>query len=203
MATNRWATADDAFQRQFKESSAANQALIDYAQMGKERSLRKLAARYLQQRDQQQQAGEPANVPTVRVETLEDWSRKYHWQDRVAVFDDEQRAARLRARRADIDTMNIRHVQLSHGLLAKAADWLKEKTNKVTKASDVAAYVKLAVEIERRALGLPTEHLELTAMSTDALLTRYYNLVDQIRLQAVDGGEEDGEDGQGTEPATT
>lgn len=59
------------------ESRKARQALLDYAQMGSGRGLRKLHARY--------QAEELA--PTRRLSSLLAWSSRFDWQARVARFD--------------------------------------------------------------------------------------------------------------------
>lgn len=59
------------------ESRKARQALLDYAQAGAGRGLRKLHARY--------QAAETA--PTRRLSSLLAWSSRFDWQARVARFD--------------------------------------------------------------------------------------------------------------------
>lgn len=59
------------------ETVKAHRALQDYAIMGPGRSLRRLA-------DDYQTQDKP---PTKRRQTLEKWSTKFAWQDRVALFD--------------------------------------------------------------------------------------------------------------------
>jgi hypothetical protein len=184
-----WRTSDEAFARQLGESPLANAALVDYAAMGEgERSLRKLCDRYKDRKD----AG--ASPPTVRLETLEEWSKKYQWQRRVAVYDQEERAKRLKAQQGDIETMNKRHIQTAQALLGKALLWLKEADNTVTKPADVIQFAKLAIDIERRARGLPTELLNLSTMSNEQLLQMHADLLNALRAE-VAGDEGLGDDG--------
>lgn len=54
----------------------AAEAFDDFVAMGPTRSLRKLVASYRQR---------PVNeAPTIRFETLAEWSSRYQWQDRLA-----------------------------------------------------------------------------------------------------------------------
>ena len=66
------------------ESSAANRALHDYAALAlthARRSLRTLHAAY------QVQARRGRPVPTKRLHTLEGWSSRWQWQQRVRSWD--------------------------------------------------------------------------------------------------------------------
>lgn len=82
------------------ESTQANQALHDYAELGPGRSLSQLAGVY---RSQIEGGSKP---PAKSISTLRGWSAAHHWQDRVAAADDLARkaeraaAAAVRAERA-------------------------------------------------------------------------------------------------------
>ena len=190
-----WNTSDDAFARQLGESKSANTALIDYTLMGAgERSLRKLCDQY---RAHKAEGDDP---PTVRLETLEDWSRKYRWQDRVAVYDAEQRAKRIAETRADVDGMNKRHIRIANALLARALLWInateeikdgpqegtKVLKHELTKPSEVLAFIKLGADMERRARGMPTAVLELQSLTDDELLARHEQVLAALRADLAD-----------------
>lgn len=64
-----------------KETNKALKGFEDYFQMGPGRSLRKLHAEYQRQTD-----GKP---PAKMLKTLETWSTKHGWQDRIAQRDKE------------------------------------------------------------------------------------------------------------------
>lgn len=70
-----------------KETPKAAQAFADYVALGPGRSLRSLHARY-----RQQTVNKP---PTVRFETLAEWSTTYGWQDRIAAAATERSNALL------------------------------------------------------------------------------------------------------------
>lgn len=61
-------------QRKSRETANAAQAFADYVAMGPGRSIRKLHDRYKQN---------PSNAPAKSLDTLFDWSGKFHWQDRL------------------------------------------------------------------------------------------------------------------------
>lgn len=98
------------------EPSKAVQALHDYAALGPGRSLPALIERY--------RNGMQGASPTVRLTTVREWSAAYHWQDRVAAFDELERkrereaAAALRAERAKV--LADRNWELSQKLTERA-----------------------------------------------------------------------------------
>jgi hypothetical protein len=81
------------------ESIRSNWALHDYASLGLARSLTQLRARYLDQ----------VGAPTVSIRTLEKWSKRYSWRERVAAWD----AANLRRLDAQRDEARRRLVDAS------------------------------------------------------------------------------------------
>lgn len=66
-------------QRKEGESSKAVQACNDYLRMGPGRSLQKLHHIYTE--------STPEQPPTKELRTLKEWSRRYDWQARVALYD--------------------------------------------------------------------------------------------------------------------
>ncbi|MEO0599437.1 MAG: hypothetical protein AAF126_25215, partial [Chloroflexota bacterium] len=69
------------------ESSKAHAAYLDYRGMGVSRSLRKLHETYIAD-------ASPTQHPTNRLRTLENWSAKYAWQDRIAEWEKHQQTQR-------------------------------------------------------------------------------------------------------------
>lgn len=98
------------------EPPKAVQALHDYAALGPGRSLPLLIERY--------RSGMQGASPTVRLTTVREWSAAWHWQDRVAAFDELERkrereaAAALRAERAKV--LADRNWELSQKLTERA-----------------------------------------------------------------------------------
>lgn len=71
------------------ETKKANEALRDYARMGPARSLRKLHARYTQQK----LSGDITIPPTLSLYTLGNWSMRFGWPARAEAFDILERRA--------------------------------------------------------------------------------------------------------------
>lgn len=67
-------------QRQKGESSKAYSAYIDYRDMGVIRSLRKLHNNYIA-------PTAPQHCPTKNLSTIENWSSRYSWQDRIKSYE--------------------------------------------------------------------------------------------------------------------
>ena len=63
------------------ETASASQALYDYAHMGYNRSLKRLAEKYQDDED----------PPTRSYETIAHWSSAFEWQDRVAKWEEIER----------------------------------------------------------------------------------------------------------------
>lgn len=78
--------------RQDNESTKAYQAFLDYRDMGVARSLRALHERY-----NGQMSSKP---PTKMINTIETWSVKNSWQERIKAWDEYQTEERNRAQMA-------------------------------------------------------------------------------------------------------
>ncbi len=173
-----WRTADEALARMVSEgeSSASHAALVDYAYMGEHhRSLKRLVESY----QERKRRGE--DVPSVRLPTLETWSARFAWQDRIRVFDMDQRARRMLANQAELDTMHKRHAQLAQAFQAKVLEWLKDPLSKIYQPQDAATFLKLAVSIERQSRGVPSVVAELHSLTDQQLLDRYMGLIEALK----------------------
>jgi hypothetical protein len=73
------------WQQQAGETAKAYSAFLDYCRMGPGRSLAKLCASY-RQKDGETTAEIP---PTKLLRTLERWSSKYNWQQRIEAWETE------------------------------------------------------------------------------------------------------------------
>lgn len=74
------------------ETDKANQGLHDYALMGRHRALKKLAEKY--EEDERRRARGDTSVPdppTLSEYTINNWSAKYDWQNRVLQWEMLQR----------------------------------------------------------------------------------------------------------------
>jgi hypothetical protein len=76
--------ATDPLKRLDGESEAANGALNDYARMGYGRSLKRLHEHYVE-------LAKTEYVPSTSYGTVNTWSTKYDWVDRVAAWTDIER----------------------------------------------------------------------------------------------------------------
>lgn len=128
-----------------QETAKAAAAFAEYCALGAARSLRKMAQNY-------------AN-PTSRLRQFQDWSTRYHWQERVKQYDRERALERAAAR----EEMNERHAELARTQQKRALDQIQALIEARAFGSQAAVQLlKLATDLERLALGAPTsvEHQE-------------------------------------------
>jgi hypothetical protein len=88
---------------------------------------------------------------------FEGWSSRHDWASRAAAWDvhlDQAVQARIMKERGE---MAARQVRLGQSLQEKATEGLKALQSKELEASDVAALAKAGAQIERVAMGEPTE----------------------------------------------
>lgn len=157
------------------ETSVAHEALLSYCFMPPaERSLRALLRRY---EDQAQTGTKP---PTTSLRTLFGWSRQHQWGARVADFDAEERRKRIAQEQEARAKMNQRHIQTALALQGKVLEWLRDPTSRLEKPADVLLALRISVDIERKARGVPDALLQLTTLSDDELIARYTGLMRQV-----------------------
>lgn len=161
-------------ERQPGETLRAVQACNDYLRMGPGRSLRSLIEEYA--RDGQ------TRPPTRNRSTLTNWSARYHWQDRAAVYD-----ARLEVEK------NRRADEVMQSGLALAHE-------RVTKLKDLAGKLEGYLQDENN-VWLPdvkqigggkfAERVDIVRFNA-ALIEQYRNTLDDLaketggRRQSVD-----------------
>ena len=99
---------DDADKSKPKESPKAAQAFAHYYALGAGRSLEEPLASY-QERLQTASDDDPA-PPTLRLQSLKDWSRIHGWQDRLRAMIDAQlaEAAEIDAESFVITSLKVR-----------------------------------------------------------------------------------------------
>jgi hypothetical protein len=111
---------DDPLAQLDAETPKACAALHDYAMLGPSRSLRQLAEQYRSQNG--------VRTPTRQMSQLAEWSAAFHWQQRVAAYDEQQRRAeRLRVeqlRAARVEQLTEADWDMAMQLRKKAAEML-------------------------------------------------------------------------------
>jgi hypothetical protein len=130
------------------------------------------------------------NNPTSRLRVWAGWSSRYHWVERVAAYDkykDEQgRLTDLQA----IKEMRTRHIDEARALQSKAIARLKTLQPEDLKPGELLRYFIEASKLERLAMGLETEHLDLTTNGKSIKNMEDDELTDYIKglLREVDSG---------------
>ena len=128
------------WERRESESTKAYEAFCIYRDMGRERSLSKVAEKL------------------QKSETLMGrWSRTYDWVRRAAKWDDEQdRIERETAQKEQakaIRDMRKRHADLGQAMLIKAARALARIPDDEIKPTDISRMVDVASKLERISRG--------------------------------------------------
>lgn len=130
--------AEDIKLWELQEGETAKQfeAFCVYRDMGKGRSLQKVAAEL------------------SKSETLiKRWSAKNNWIKRAAAWEDEQdRLIRIELTR-DIGAMRKRHADIANAMLVKAARALQKIPDDEIKASDISKMIETATKLERISKG--------------------------------------------------
>ena len=128
------------WERREKESTKAYEAFCIYRDMGRERSLSKVAEKLQKS-----------------YTLIGRWSRENGWVDRAAKWDDEQdRIERETAQKEQakaIKEMRKRHADLGTAMLIKAAQALKSIPVNEIKPGDISRMVDVASKLERISRG--------------------------------------------------
>ena len=95
--------------------------------------------------------------------TLSGWSSKWEWQERCREYDNELQRVELAERKRKIKRMQEKHLSLSDELMEAAQKALKSLHNGDYKPRDVLDFLKLSVELERRASFELLADIELKA----------------------------------------
>jgi hypothetical protein len=164
-----------------RETQKAAAAFATYCTLGSERSLAKLADTL-----------DPTKT-RPKLAQLKAWSAKYHWVERAAHYDTEQReksrqqseaeadakrkrkAAREARREADRERMEDERATLFRGMWAKVYKELEKKIN----AGDTKGLFGLnsllgrALDEERLCLGASTHQIEIAGKDGSALQVQF------------------------------
>lgn len=131
------------WERQPEETTKAFEAFRVYRDLGAERSIAK--------------AGKQLGKNRV---TLEGWSSKFNWVERVAAWDAEQdRIARQEQAKA-IKAMRNRHAGMAKAMIVKAGRALQKIPDEDIKASDISRMIEVAAKLERISRGDVGEVIE-------------------------------------------
>lgn len=135
------------WERRENESTKAYEAFCIYRDMGRERSLSKVAEKLQKS-----------------FTLMGRWSREYGWVDRAAKWDDEQdRIEREQAQKEQakaIREMRKRHADLAQAMLIKSARALARIPDDEIKPVDVSRMVDIASKLERISRGDVGEVIE-------------------------------------------
>ena len=158
------------------ETTRHRQAFERYWRLGATRSIERLRADL---------ASEGA-APTVR--TLYEWSRRYHWQDRIVSQERAAREAEDEAHVAGLREMQARHVKEALLLQQKGTEWLLGLGPEAVSAEAAIRAIAEGMRLERLVQGEPTERTEVNGRTglegfTDEQLAQLTDLMDR----GVDG----------------
>lgn len=145
-----------------KETSIAFRAFERYYDLGDGRTLEKLA--YQIQADQKQTKSRPKEqtIPTILAQ-LKKWSVAHGWQDRIIERDRAEAEKEREKRNKAIQAMNERHALIGTTQQARAIEQIKTLIDAKSFGSMAAVQLlKLAIETERLARGVPTEQVAVT-----------------------------------------
>ena len=135
--------APEPWERQPEETTKAFEAFRVYRDLGAERSIAK--------------AGKQLGKNRV---TLEGWSSKFNWVERVAAWDAEQdRIARQEQAKA-IKAMRNRHAGIAKAMIVKAGRALQKIPEDEIKPGDISRMIEVAAKLERISRGDVGEVIE-------------------------------------------
>lgn len=140
----------DLWAQQPHESSRQYERFLRFRDMGRMRSLTDLNKVLTD-------LGDKLTYGTLRTQSF-----LYRWSERAQAWDRHQdevdRDRVIQARRDLID----RHLKIANALLTKAINALKTTKSEDLDPSDIVRWIKLASDIEIRALGEPTKTIAVT-----------------------------------------
>ena len=129
------------------ESTRQREAFDLYWGLGGERSIERLHA------ELELTGGGPS------LRTLYEWSRVYHWQDRLADLEREARNEADESRRRAISEMYERQAKEGLLLQQKGAEWLSNIESQGGTAEAAIRAIVEGAKLERMARGEPSEHV--------------------------------------------
>ena len=146
-----------------RETLRAKHALADYLAMGPGRSLERLWEQYRVQ-------SASKTCPTNRLNTLKEWSAAWHWQGRAAEWELERAREFLDKRKAELEAMRERHLQMLTTLEGKAVQRLQTLEAKELSPAEMRRFFMDAMNMERLTRGQPTEIVGVPDEELDRLI---------------------------------
>jgi hypothetical protein len=137
------------------ESRKAAIAKGDYCTMGPGRSAVKLCAEYVRQ------ASAGRQVPTLKLYTIGEWSRRYNWVAAAAAYDADIRQQARLAQIEAVRDMNERHVNLARAMLGIITQRLQSLDPHTLTPADTARWADVCSKLERLARGEATERVDV------------------------------------------
>ncbi len=132
-----------------RETSRSQRAFDLYFNLGPDRTIKRLQAALRA----------VGSSPTER--TLFEWSRRFHWQHRIAELDREARIAADAARVQALREMAERHTKEALLLQQRGAEWIARMDDDHVTADGAIRTVVEGVRMERLARGEATEKQEI------------------------------------------
>ena len=165
------------------ETPKAAQAFQQYCLLGPSRSLRILT---------KQHQNRPQNAPKTppdswRLESLHDWSAKYHWQERVKEYDREQSDLQRIAKAEAIAKYQESELELANDLKKLIVESLKKQVEAhVAPASALVAALKLVTEMQRSALGLDdVQRVEVSGINAQPINFSFNSIIATIEAGSI------------------
>ena len=141
------------------ETTRHRHAFERYWRLGATRSIERLRA----------DLASAGATPTVR--TLYEWSRRYHWQDRIAGQERAAREADDEARIAALKEMQARHVKEALLLQQKGTEWLLALDPEAVTAEAGIRALTEGIRLERLVQGEPTQRIDVEGQTGLEALT--------------------------------
>lgn len=162
------------------ESPAAYQAFIDYIDMGWERSINALIARYRKEKE----AG--TQIPSTRFATIAGWSGRFKWQERLGKYR-EDAAAQAIAQQRDYLDENIAwqlkmHRKLREQIESMVARFDELKIAKKTRVPDPRNPGQEIEVVYQRVNMVDLERLVKTYSELGEKLRKQLGLPDKVEL---------------------
>ena len=132
------------WERQPGESAKAFEAFVLYRDMGKERSVRKVA-----------------HLLDKSRTLIGRWSSEKDWPVRASAWDTEQDRITREKQVQEIAKMRSRHTKLAESMLLKAAKALQKLDPEDMNSNNITRMVDVATQLERLSRGDTTDSIEI------------------------------------------
>ena len=105
-------------------------------------------------------------------------ARDWEWKKRALAYDNRIQVAVEKASDETTETMVARHLAGLRSVFKKAVQYLGE--HDFENMNDARLALKLAIDEERKALGLPSYLMGITRLSDGELLARYREVIEEL-----------------------